>query len=110
MIFYIAVKNILGVILSIKFAENVLCAFSKDIGERAQSSPVGHSHDKFLNAFFGGVFNKRVKGRDQTFATFKGKTFLSYVFGVEETFKSYCFVQFFKDMFFVFGSKFRLVI
>src|SRR5215216_4936695 len=58
-----------------------------------------HTDNYFLYTCISSIINNSVKRRDGTFAAIKTKTFLSYVFGMQEFFEDYTLVQFLKYTF-----------
>ncbi|MNL09117.1 hypothetical protein D3C87_1298660 [compost metagenome] len=72
MVFNVATKGgIRTISFSFKFRENIFICFLHDIGQHVQTSPVGHTNHKLLDAKISAFFNYRIKGRDQCFCTFQ---------------------------------------
>ncbi len=88
----VAADGMRDVVFGELFEEDVE-GLAKDVGEDAEATAMGHTHDDFLNAEFGTVFDEGIEGRDHGLATFEGEAFLADEAGVEEFFEELGFEE-----------------
>ena len=66
----------------VKLSKQILGHFAHDVDQHIQTATVGHTDDDFLHALFTGGLNQFIHGGDKALTAFKGKAFLSNIFGV----------------------------
>ena len=69
----------------VKLSEQVFGQFAHGVDQHIQAAAVGHANHNFLHAFFTRSLNELVNGCNEGFATLQRETFLTHIFGVQET-------------------------
>ena len=75
----------LGIQIAFELLEDLAVGLADDVGQDVEPAPVGHAHDRLVEALADGRFEDRVEDDDGRLGTFEAEPLLADVAGVEES-------------------------